>query len=261
MSPKMITKVFAAFWKFTFQKCKADGDVFEINRRINREMLEIMLGKYCHELCEYIDENKTYFNIAENSSCLANVCVLLAFFPQVYKSLDETVKHQIKAFKEQEIRVIKWFETGDIEEHLNNFKIRKDYIPTKLLEILDSICKKQGQSTLFIKFLINYYSKSNSFAYSRDCFDYMIEPFLHRFSNDELIHLIETINSNNQIYGYSGQRSRNNIIMLHAQLFLPEEFDYSKYEKFRYTKLEELADDDPTELDDSSYDIDSEFSV
>lgn len=249
MSAKMIAKVFTAFWKFTFIKTKEDGEIFEENRNVNRKALEAMLTKYSYDLCNHIEQNKSYFHISGNNSCMAQACVLLAFFPQVYKKLDETVIYQVKSFKEGDIRILKWFEAGDLEDHLSNIKIKKDYINTKILEILEVICKRQGQPKLFTKFLIDYYAKSNSFTFSRDCFDYMIEPFLNRFDNDEFIRLIETINSNNQIYNYSGQRSRNNTIVAFAQFYLPDDFDYSVYEKFRYTKTEELTEDDTNNLD------------
>ena len=257
MSTKMLTKVFTAFWKFTFIKTKDDGEIFAENRRINRKTLEIMLNAHCHELCEHIEHNKSYFSIAGNSACMAHACVLLAYYPQVYSKLEDTIKLQLKSFNENDIHIIKWFETGNLEAHLNALKIRKDYVSAKLLEILEIVCKKQGQPALFSKLLIDHYAKTCSFTSARDRFDYMIEPYIDRFSNGDLIRLIEIINSNDQIYNYSGQRSRNDSIMTLAKFFLPEDFDYSVYEKFKYSKPTEAEEEKATSGDDEIPDNDS----
>lgn len=250
MSSKMVKQVFKAFWRFTFKKTDADGEVFKDNRYINRRTIEVMLDMYCHELCEYIEQNASYFTISSSSPCMAQACVLLAYFPQVYRKLDETVKYQIGSFSESDIYVIKWFEVGDLEKHLENIKIRKDTVKPQILSILEVICEKQGQPHLFIKLLINHYANSNSFTSARDRFDYMIEPYLEKFSREDFVSLIESINKNDQIYNYSGQRSRNNTIVTFGKFVLPEDFDYSAYEKFRYTKPDvQKEEDEDTEED------------
>lgn len=208
-----------------------------------------MLGKYYYELCEYIGQNKSYFTISEEPNCMAHACVLLAYYPQIYGKLDETVHHQLSSFKEKDIEVIKWFESGDLEKHLSELKIRKDRIEPKILEILEEICKRQGVPNLFIKMLIDHYANTNSFTSARDRFDYLIEPYLDRFRKDDFIRLIQEINKNNQIYNYSGQRARNNSIIASAKFVLPEDFDYDAYEKFRYTKVEEKPEESSDETD------------
>lgn len=150
MSTKMVQKVFKAFWKFTFIKTAEDGEIYQKDRFINRKTLEAMLGKYYYELCEYIGQNKSYFTISEEPNCMAHACVLLAYYPQIYGKLDETVHHQLSSFKEKDIEVIKWFESGDLEKHLSELKIRKDRIEPKILEILEEICKRQGVGVGFL---------------------------------------------------------------------------------------------------------------
>lgn len=251
MSAKMVQKVFKAFWKFAFIKTADDGEVYPKDRYINRKTLEAMLNKYHYELCEYIEQNKSYFTISEDSACMAHACVLLAYYPQVYGKLDETVHHQLSSFKEKDIVVIKWFENGDLEKYLSELKIRKDRIEPKILEILEEICKRQGVPNLFVKMLIDHYANTSSFTSARDRFDYLIEPYLDRFREDDFVRLIQEINKNNQIYNYSGQRARNNSIIASAKFVLPEDFDYDAYEKFRYTKVEEKTEEssDETEID------------
>lgn len=247
MSMKMISQVFKAFWKFALIKSDDDGDVFKENRQINRKTLEAMLDAHCYELCDYIGANTSYFSIGGSSACMAHACVLIAYFPQIYGKLDETVKYQISSFNEKDINVIKWFETGELEKHLQEIRIRRDSVRPKILEILEVICKKQGQPKLFTKFLIDHYEKTISFTSARDRFDYMIEPYLDKFDKDEIIRLIEVINANDQIYNYSGQKSRNNTILMYAQFVLPEDFDYSVYKKFKYTKAEKDESEDTHE--------------
>ena len=176
---------------------------------------------------------------------------LSLFSALVSGKLDETVHHQLSAFKEKDLEVIKWFESGDLEKHLSELKIRKDRIEAKVLEILEEICKRQGVPNLFVKMLIDHYANTSSFTSARDRFDYLIEPYLDRFTKDDFVRLIQVINKNNQIYNYSGQRARNNSIIASAKFVLPEDFDYDAYEKFRYTKVEEGTEESSgeTEID------------
>ena len=104
---------------------------------------------------------------------------------------------------------------------------------------------------LFVKMLIDHYANTSSFTSARDRFDYLIEPYLDRFTKDDFVRLIQVINKNNQIYNYSGQRARNNSIIASAKFVLPEDFDYDAYEKFRYTKIEEKPEEsnDEAEID------------
>lgn len=256
MSTKMVNQVFKAFWKFTF--IKEEDEPFEKNRHINRKLLEAMLNKYHGELCDYIEQNSAYFTVSANPSCMRNVCVVLAYFPNVYNKLDETVKDQIEGFVERDIIIIKWFESGNLESHLNGLRIRHDVVSPKILKILEKICKKQGQPNLFVKFLIDHYSLSNSYASARDRFDAMIEPYLKEFCQNDFIRLIQMINDNDQIYNYSGQKSRNDKILDIARPILPINFDFSCYENFKFTEdVPDYAEPDSAEL--SSNNDDSEI--
>lgn len=236
MSPKMVKDVFKAFWKFTFVRTKDDGDVFRDNRTINRKLLEIMLKKYCYELCEYIGQHKTVFTVAENRSLEGHLCRLMAFFPQVYCKLDNTVKDQLRACNDDNFAAIKWFESGDLELHLSNLKIESDVLSSNVLRLLSDVCKTQGKSKSFVKFLIDFYSESGTYVSARNRFDCMIEPYLDQFDKEDYIMLIKVINSNDQIYNYSGQISRNDRIMESASDLLTEDFVISSFENFHYTE-------------------------
>lgn len=252
MSPKMVKDVFKAFWKFTFVRTKDDGEVFRENRHINRKLLEIMLKKYCYELCEYIGQNKTTFIVAENRNLEGHLCWLMAFFPQVYCKLDNTVKDQLRARKDDEFAAIKWFESGDIEIHMSNLKIESDVLSPKVLRLLADVCQTQGKSKSFVRFLIDFYSESRTYVSTRNRFDCMIEPYLDKFDKDDYIRLIEVISSNDQIYNYCGQISRNDRIMESAREFLTEDFAFSKYENFHYTEnTGETGDIDQTSSEDT----------
>lgn len=252
MSTKMLIQVFRAFWKFTFKKVDDENDIFEKNRHINRKTLESMLNKHGYELCDYVGQNTTFFTIAENSDCMAQACTLMAYFPQLYNKLDENVRNQIKAFNKKNITVIKWFESDSLEKHIEDLNIRGDSIHANILSVLKKVCNRQGQPRLFYTFLLNHYSKTNSFTSARDRFDKIIEPYLEEFDMDCFVRLIDIINENDQIYQYSGQRSRNNRIIDVAKLVLPEDFNYDAYENFRYSKTENtkepVAEETETDL-------------
>ena len=234
MSPKMINQVFKAFWKFVF--IKNEGEQFEENRLINRKVLEVMLDKYCLEICTYIEQNLSYFTIAQDAACLNHACILLAYFPHVYVKLDSTTKHQLCEHKEGSINMFKWFVCGDLERHVDTVHVRSDYLSPQKLAVFKKICQKQGQPKLYIRFLIKHYSQSNSYVSARNRFDSVIEPNLDKFEKSDFIDLIEAINSNSQIYNYGWQDERNDKILEYALPLLGADFDFSAYPNFEYTK-------------------------
>lgn len=258
MSEKMIHQVFKAFWKFVFMK--TDGEVFEENRNINRKTLEVILSGHCESVCKYIKENPQYFVVAQNKICLQQLCILLAYYPQVYGCLDETTKYQVIAHHDNKADLIKWFITGDMEQHVASYQNDSDIFPKGLLILFEKICNMQGASKLFTKLLIKHYARSDSYISARNRFDNVIEPYLGSFSCVDFIELIDAINQNCQIYEYGGQISRNNIIIEKSKGKLPESFDFSQYPHFEFTQPtepEDLENTIPAEQQDNS-DIDLE---
>lgn len=152
MSNKMVTQVFKSFWKFTF--IKSEGDVFADNRLMNRRTLEVMLESHRDLLCNYIRDNSSHFGLAQDDACESHLCVLLAFFPQIYPLLDATTQHQIVAFDQADIGCIKWFVCGDLEQHIMTYCCGNDLISSAILNILQKICTDQGQPNLFVAFLL-----------------------------------------------------------------------------------------------------------
>lgn len=254
MSNKMVTQVFKSFWKFTF--IKSEGDVFADNRLMNRRTLEVMLESHRDLLCNYIRDNSSHFGLAQDDACESHLCVLLAFFPQIYPLLDATTQHQIVAFDKADIGCIKWFVCGDLEQHIMTYCCGNDLISSAILNILQKICTDQGQPNLFVAFLLKYYSESNSYNSTRNRFDRTISKYLDIFTATNFVKLIEIINSNNQIYGYGWQQERNDKIMEYAKKVLPE-IDLSVYEHFRYTH-EESGDDNSSETDISTDSVDAD---
>ena len=240
MSEKMVMQVFKAFWKFTF--IKTDGDIFSENRYINRKTLEAILKLHGEKICKYIGENTGYFTVAQDSQCLLHICVLLGYFPQIYANLEADVKHQIESFDEREIKIITWFTVGDLEQHIVMFKSNVDKLNANMLKILQFICERQGLPRLFIRFLINHYSRSDSYTEAKNRFDGIIAPYLELFNATDFIELIDVINKNSQIYSYGWQRERNDKIVELAMPLLPVGFDLGQYENFRYTVEKEEPD-------------------
>lgn len=99
--------------------------------------------------------------------------------------------------------------------------------------------------------IIDRYSRSSSYVSGREWFDTFVESYLDRFSADQFVKLIEVINTNPQLYDYAGQFNRNTIIVNAAQRVLPEDFDYAKYEKFRFyqTSSDELDGEEVIDTD------------
>lgn len=247
MSPKMVTQVFRAFWKFTFQKT-AD-EPFGVNRFVNRKVLEAMLEFYGVDVMKYMADNPSFFSVVNHEKCIQQACALISLFPHVYSKLDETTQFQIRTYgADTEFALLKWFVCCDLKKHIDGLKIKKDTLRKDCLRLFKQICEKQGYPSLFPTFLIQHYSQSASYAAAKDRYYCVIEPFLQFFSKDDFISLIKTINENNQIYDGFTQQSKNDRILEIAKPLLPNDFDFDQYEHFRYTK-EQVIKEEQNEFD------------
>lgn len=253
MSEKMINQVFKAFWKFTF--LKTGKDIFDDNRFINRKTLEALLEHYYEPICKFIGENQQYFSVSSEEKCLKHVCILLAHYPKVYSQLEQTVQYQIQAFDAKDFEILKWFVSGDLEQHIAAYTCPRDLIPFKLLNTVKQICEKQGTPRLFPKLLIKHYGRSNSYSSAKNRFDECIAHYLSDFNAADFIELIDAVNNNRQIYGYGWQKERNDKILKYALPLLPENFDLESYTNFEYTKPNEDPQIDEIEEVDSSAEV------
>ena len=245
MSEKMANQVFKAFWKFTF--VKSEEDIYDDNRNINRTTLEFMMEYYGDLIVNYIKDNPNYFHVEQNSKCLTQVCVFLAFYPKVFNSLDRETQYQIENYDENNIDMVKWFLIGDLEKHINTYKSPTDRLPSILLRAFKKVCKMQAQPQLFNKLIIKHYSMSDSYTSARYRFDYVLSNYLSDYSVDDFVEIIKSINSNNQIYGYGWQQERNDKLLKYAKPVLPETFDFSDYPHFEYTEETEDISEESTE--------------
>lgn len=254
MSVKMKQQVFKAFWKFVFNK--TDGDIYKENRLANRKVLEFMLSLDGDTICKFIEENSNYFKVAQDSSCLNHLCILLGYYPKVYQYLDQDVRDQIEAFDENDCRIIKWFVNGDLEQHITMLRSNSDILSKSKLDILKNICVMQGLPRLFNKFLIKQYSQSSSYVSARNRFDSLIKPYMNYFTATDFIELIDAINSNDQIYNYGWQIDRNDKILEIALPQLPAGFDLSQYEHFEYTEPQREDNNGDLTMENSSTETD-----
>ena len=249
MSTKMINQVFKAFWKFTFLKSDNDA-VLRENRNANRVALHVMLDDFGDIICQFIQNNPIYFSVSTDTICLKHLCILLSYYPKVFRSLDSHTQYQVKTFSEDNYEIVKWFINGDLEQHVASFQTNTDILPANLLLVFKRVCDRQGMPHLFPRLLINHFSNSGSYVSTRDRFDHVLSNYLDSFGADNFIQLIATINGNPEIYDYVGQKQRNDIILQYARPLLPDTFDYSIYPNFKYTEQIEHGDSGfPAEID------------
>ncbi len=253
-SEKMVTQVFKAFWKFTFIKTE---ELYQKNRRINYYVLKSMLNRFYETICRYITENQSTFSVTQDEKCLVLACLLFAHYPNTYYSLDKNIKIQIARFNEQKIYLIKWYTSKSFEEHIDKLKskdirnLRKHHT-----DFLKTICDFQGYPKLFIDFILDYYSKSSMYTTARDRFDYVIKYYLKFFDLTDFKALLNVINTNKQIYGYSFQKQRNDVILEVLSDIIPSDFNFNDYENFDFTKPQEETEENLEETQDEK---DSEF--
>lgn len=165
----------------------------------------------------------------------------------MYSQLDQTAQYQIQAFDAKDFEILKWFISGDLEQHIAAYICHRDLIPFKLLNTVKQICEKQGVPRLFPRFIIKHYAQSNSFSSAKNRFDECLSHYLSEFECADFIELIDAINKNRQIYGYGWQKERNDKILEYALPLLPENFDFENYPHFEYSKPADDAEVDEIE--------------
>ncbi len=254
MSPKMFNQVFRAFWKFAYQK--TEGDLYIENRVLNRNVLRAMALFDLEGVCNCISSDQAYFTVAQEINCLVQAHSLMARVPQVYTCLSEEVKYQISQHDDPSLEVVRWFLAESIEDHLDRLKTDTTIkFRTAPMSLLYEICCAQGVKSKFLDMIIDRYAISGTYVKGREWFDSFVELYLEHFSASQFIKLIEAINSNPQLYEYVGQSNRNSIIVSAAKGILPDDFDYSKYEKFRFYQPipEENGDEEVIVTDDMPF--------
>ncbi|MFP5436788.1 MAG: hypothetical protein ACLGH8_03325 [Bacteroidia bacterium] len=228
-------EIFKKLWKFVF---KLDNDDANLNREINFKTIEIIFRQHTEPVLQLLRAEETHFNDVTQGETMEYLFTLLFRNPKIYNVLSDLNKQAI----EMEIsastgyKLMSWFTYASFDEYkiavptlfANDARF---YVDHRLYNNIMNLFKEFDSKKEFIDLLIVLYFKSNTYNTADQNFS-RIEPFLSDFSSEQLIKLLETINSNAQISGRSLARYSNKIIKEACEMKLPADFNYNQYYHF-----------------------------
>ena len=252
MPQSMKLSTFKALWKLCF-KLPQDENCNE-NRLINRLALEILVKdeEIKPLLQSEINNNELFYSVAFDDSCIQHLIVFLSKYPSFYKWLGEDCKLIIcnEINNNSTSRAISWFLFDNLQQHINSLKEHLTIIDADTLKYVKKHYESNGELTALIDCFILLYGNSDSYDTANKRFNYMIEPLLSQMSHDQIVRLIEVSNENNQIYGRWYSDYDNTIIVKTSLDVLGSDFDFSKYENFKFDKSVLKANSEPNDSDD-----------
>jgi hypothetical protein len=233
-------RIFKSIWKFVFKLINPECSE---NREVNFEVIKIMLNRSRQEILEFIEEEKGHFSdIADSEETISYLVELCSMYPPVYDSLEAHAKILITAaIGDNNMLFIKAvFLSESVKEHFefvdNKINDPDDSytLQSEDVTFLEKLADENDCNSEFYKMMINNFATSPNFDAADSRFENCILPYLDRFRHQELLLLLESINSNNQIYNRRKSMNDNNIIKSFSDQILGEDYDYSE----SYPKLE-----------------------
>lgn len=233
MNDNMIKKIFESLWKITFiskdQRCQK-------NRRINRKAISVLF-EYKKSILDDLLKGDDSLNVMEfaDDESVKEMVFLLSDFPKIYNYLSEYNKRKIVDFvkSNESLRIISWFMEETKEDHLKSLYEEKDIVHyRKYMEYLIYKYENEGLENELLELFIHLFDKSSSYDYTDIVYDEYIKPRLEKFSKEQAVRIISSVNSNPQI------RSRNRAKCTNLQMkasfakILDKDFDYRDYPRF-----------------------------
>ena len=238
MNTQMIIKSFNAFWKFTFYLTNKDCCD---NRRINLKFLNFIFSQYSDNILNNIEENQEKYsqvNINDDETKAA-FYVFLNKNTKIFQVLSQHLKKIITADISGDERLknlFYFYDNQSLSEHLIHCDASK--LKNSDLIYYLGLAKKERIENLVYDKMIDVFTNASSYSESNIKFDELIKPYIKNFSLEQLEKLVEGINSNTQNYERIRAKEDNTIIYL-AITSKNSNFDFTRYEKFKFDEKED----------------------
>lgn len=236
LRPESLNDIFKKLWKFVF---KIDNDDCNNNRDINFRTLEIIISLDDRAIIKTIKNEESHYDNILRGEPTKYLIHLLFKFPKIYNALSEVSKSfiEFEIKNSYDFQLLSWFSYDSFAEYI--VSITKEFeegprfvISHDNLKMVKDLAKDYNLKKEFLDLAITIFSRSNSYNNADNNFWYAIEQYLEDFSNEQLISIIEAINSNHQIYQRNASSYDNRKVKEVCDRKLPESFDYSKYHNF-----------------------------
>lgn len=248
MSTLVRNKVFKSLWRIVF---KSEDSRCEENRNINYKVLYIMLERNYPELIEHIKDESSFFSqLSEKKHIYKKMVNLITNFPKVFEVLEEHGREKLKAkIKLDEHLIIEaFFLSMSIPEHFkfladryhqeeptyygSKYCLIKHGFDSSDIKFLRKLATQNDCLFEFYELMIDHYKHSTDFNMAGLCYDFCISPHLSKFNKENIVNLLEAVNSNRQVHDTKRRNfsSEIKIIMERADELLDSNFPYD--EKF-----------------------------
>ena len=207
-----VAKVFRDLWRIVFNK---NNDDTIKNRDINYRALIILYDKEKDIINDEIQQNPSiYSNILTDDDIIEKLILFLSIKPMIYRALSTATQQIIRKACEVSLNnfAVAFFlsESETPENHLidviGNIKsssidqFKNTIIGEQQFELIENVCLELDRLDIYRQLKIMYYVISSSFKQADLRFPKCIEPYSDSYTEQELIMLLEGINSNDQIY-------------------------------------------------------------
>ena len=235
MSDSMKKSTFRSLWKLCF--CLPEDEDCQRNLTINRKAMEFLFSD-TDGLLDFMKSDSMFAKTSPDDNCVMQLCILLAYYPQIYTILSDDTKLQITSLisHNNTARIISWFLCKNKAEHMQKM-INLEHFGKLNEETIDFVSKQyelSGETTIFIDYCIGYFGSSSSYDGANERYWSAIRPFLAKMTRDQFVRLISEINGNNQIYNRNANYSTNTEIAKVAFPLLGSDFDYASYPNFTF---------------------------
>jgi hypothetical protein len=242
LKPEVQIEIYKIFWKLVF---KLDDDECRKNRRVNRQILEVIGNRNSEKILEAIKGESDYYSqISLKEKPLNHLVIYLSKNPSIRKLLSEeaNIKIEHHVNNTDTGKIYGWFLKNDLEQYCEDIifliqgETHLDFTDGQLnflLEISDTPEWEQS----FCRIISTYYGASGnglSFGYdeANSRFQQAISPYLRLFDKETIRFLLQQIEQNPQTYGRRAAKKeheeiKNKIFQLHG-----EEFDWTPYPHF-----------------------------
>lgn len=223
-----VVAIFRALWKFSIN---ARLDDEKNNQDINFLALRVLLEKYklfCLNEIENDSEKYSRDIIEAGDTGLDNAVELLTYFNELYLPLSDNAKTRIKDYimnkREGEDYPLDRFLSAvflsdNVEKHFEKIisNLDNDCVSERIdINNVENLCHMAEEADILDMFYLmcaKIYARSGSYKAAWRLFTVCVKPYVHLFSKDILLFLIEESQKNKQTYGRRYVESEHMIVL------------------------------------------------
>lgn len=236
INDNMFIGIFRDFWKLTF---KTENDDCNTNRIINTQFLIMTMKEYEMLIFDDININKDkYNNISHNEEIAKFLIEFIYYFPHVYKNItdDNKIALNVVLSKKNEYKCVAYYISSNLEEHIKSLNC-DNLINDELRKLFEFKINEEKLNKKMYDGYIEIALDSTNFYSSDIIFEKLILPNIKDMSEEQIIKILEVINSNSQISQRNRAEYDNNFILEKTNSNIDwKNIDLTKYPKFKYSK-------------------------